>query len=278
MGDLGNFTQDYVAAFKTGIQQPIDCATWDWSSRNNHIGRLLAVPELAATLAKTAETLSANDKVLMIGHSHAGQVFALLTVFLEESEKADKLLNILDAVDGFDKQAFSENIEKISGIPLDIVTLGAPVRYPWGGNGKFRLLNIVNHRDSATAFSVKGVLETRGGDYVQQWGTDGTDLKPSTNASLNDKLDAILDKGRPIDVGKKLQEIERRQPKKINGEEAGNSLFVDYLDQGSLVFRVFGKVFGKPNCMETLFGHGVYTRQNSMLFNTQLIVDKYYTL
>ena len=202
----------------------------------------------------------------MIGHSHAGQVFALLSIFLEKNEKANKLLDTLAVVSDFDKDEFSENIEKISRIYLDTVTLGAPVRYPWGTYDKFRLLNIVNDRSNSSALD--GVLETRDGDYVQQWGTDGTDLKPAMNSSLNDELDSILDKGRPIDVGKKLNEVKRRQPRKVNGEEAGETVLVDYQDQGS---------FGMPNCMETLFGHGVYTRRNSMLFNTQLIVEKFYS-
>ena len=50
MDDLGNFTEDYIASFMTGVDHEIDCKSFDWSSRNNHIGRLLAVPKIEATL------------------------------------------------------------------------------------------------------------------------------------------------------------------------------------------------------------------------------------
>ena len=275
MDDLGNFPDDYITSFSDGIEHDIECKSFIWSSENNHIGRLLTIPTLAAYISEKAKGLSLDDRILLIGHSHAGQLFALLTVFLENDEKANALFNVLAEVNGFDKKIFSENIEKISNFYLDIVTLGTPVRYSWGEYGKYRLLNIVNHRSDS---KIEGVLNTRDGDYVQQWGTDGTDLLP-INLSLlecNDKLDSVLDKGRPIDIDTKLKEIKRRQPIKVNGEKVGETILVDYLDNGTKVIQFFGLTMGHPNFFETLFGHGVYTRRDSMLFNSSLVVDKFY--
>jgi hypothetical protein len=280
MDDLGNFTDDYISSYAAGVELGYnkDCMTHNWSSENNHIGRLLAVPELAAKIAAKTEGLLTNDKILLIGHSHAGQLFALLTIFLEKGEKANALVNVLINADRFDKETFSSDIEKISNINLDIVTLGTPVRYPWGEYDKYRLLNIVNHRSDS---KISGVLNTKNGDYVQQWATEGTDLH-SPNASLdecNDKLDSILDQGRLNTNGlhEKLKENKRRQPINIKGEEAGKTIFVDYLDNGRKVFQMFHFTVGKPNFFKTLFGHGVYTRRNSMLFNTRLIVENFYS-
>jgi hypothetical protein len=220
---------------------------------------------LAKKIVEKTKGFSSDDRILLFGHSHAGQLFALLTLFLEDGEKANALFRVLaeENVDTFDKRSFSDNIKKNSSINMDIVTLGAPVRYPWGDYEKYRLLHIVNHRSDS---KLSGVLTTRDGDYVQQWGTDGTDL-PSSNQALkgcNHKLDSILDKGQSIDFEAKLEEVKRRQPVKVNGEEAGKTIFVDYLDNGN-------------NAIETLFGHGVYTGRNSMLFNTRLIVDNFYS-
>ncbi len=278
LDDLGNFPDDYIDSFSEGINHGIECVSSGWSSENNHIGRLLAVPELVADISRRAEDLSPDDRVLLIGHSHAGQLFALLTNFLENGYRANALLNALAEVEvnGFDLAVFMNDLEIISGIQLDIVTLGTPVRYPWGDYQNYRLLNIVNHRSDSR---IDGVLNTRDGDYVQQWGTDGTDLLPAHSSlkGSNDRLDSVLDQGRPLNIDAKLKEIKRRMPFKTNGKEAGDTILVDYRDKGSRIFRFLGLRFGKPNFIETAFGHGVYTRRKSMLFNTRLIVEKFYS-
>lgn len=42
-------------------------------------------------------------------------------------------------------QKFDEYLQKIRQVHLDIVTFGTPPRYGWG-DGKYNLLNIINHR------------------------------------------------------------------------------------------------------------------------------------
>ena len=274
VGDLGNFTEEYITAYSEAIGNNIECRKFDWSSANNHIGRLLAVPNLAENLAEGIDSISApseNDRILLIGHSHAGQLFALLTVFLENSEKAQKLLDILQGTNGFDKLRFAEHLEKIATVYLDIITLGTPVRYRWGNYNKYQLLNIVNDRSDST---LGGVLNTRDGDYVQQWGTDGRDLIPTPLLiEKNNQLDELLDKGvsglsstwtfiRQLFTSQ--AESKRRQAFKENGDKAGDRLFIDYRDNGK-------------NPAETLFGHGAYTKEESMLFNTSCIVKSLYS-
>lgn len=278
LDDLGNFPDDYILSFTKGINHGIESISLGWSSENNHIGRLLAVPELASKIAGSTEDLSPEDRVLLIGHSHAGQLFALLTNFLENRHRANALLNVLSEVEvnGFDLAVFVKDLDLISGIQLDIVTLGTPVRYPWGDYQRYRLLNIVNHRSDSR---IDGALNTRDGDYVQQWGTEGTDLAPADFSlkESNDRLDSILDKGRPLNIDTKLKEVKRRMPFKEDGKEAGDTILVDYRDKGARIFRFMGLRFGRPNFIETAFGHGVYTRRKSMLFNTRLIIDKFYS-
>jgi hypothetical protein len=282
LDDLGNFTREYVTTFVKGTgYAESDCETFNWSSENNHIGRLAKVPDLVQRLAHTIKNsgLGSTDRILLIGHSHAGQLFALLTIFLGSDDKANELLNVLlKAEQDESMKVFKENLETIKAISLDIVTLGTPVRYPWGNYSKYRLLHIVNHRSDVR---IDGLPTTRDGDYIQQWGTEGTDLPAITadNNSLNKELDKILDKGRPLDVKAKLSEEIRRRARKLGGEDAGLTLLVDYQDQSSsfsLPFTSirFGK--GKPNFLNTLFGHGYYTRKDRMLFTTRQIVNNLY--
>ena len=276
--DLGNFTEEYITSYSESINNNIDCRRFNWSSENNHIGRLLSLPNLVKDLAEKIDSineLSESDRILLIGHSHAGQIFALLTVFLEKNDKAKSLLNVLIDTDGFDEDQFNAHLEKISTVYLDIVTLGTPVRYRWGNYNKYRLLNIVNHRSDS---KIDGVLTTRDGDYVQQWGTDGKDLPPPPSKekliAKNNKLDKFLDKGvsKPSStltfiykLLTKRAESTRRQALKENGENSGTSIFIDYKDNED-----------DPDPIDTLFGHGVYTRTNSMLFNTNIIVEFFY--
>jgi hypothetical protein len=269
--DLGNFPAKDIKTYAAALG--IDCTPFNWTSENNHIGRLLEVPNLAADIVE--KTSASDERVLLIGHSHAGQIFALLTTFLENGNTAEALYAVLTHVEEFDKHNFSKNLATLSNIHLDFVTLGTPVRYPWGNYQKYQLLNIINHRSDSWR---DGIWNTRDGDYVQQWATEKTDL-PTSKAWLkiaNDKLDFVLDKGpiKTLNIKLKLQEIKRRQPIKINGKQAGDTVLVDYLDNKTVI-TVLG--FKLPNLIKTLFGHGVYTRRNSTLFNLRLIVEKFYS-
>ena len=270
--DLGNFPAKDIEAYATALK--INCTSFNWTSENNHIGRLLEVPNLAADIVAKTSDLATDDKILVIGHSHAGQLFALLTVFLEQGNKAETLLAVLTDVEEFDKPSFLENLSVLSTLNLDIVTFGTPVRYPWGEYQKYQLLNIVNHRSDST---IEGVLSTRDGDYVQQWATEGTDIPTSKPwlKEANDKLDLVLDQGSmaTLDIKQRLQETKRRQPNKTNEKQAGETILLDYLDN-KIVINIFSFKF--PNLFKTLFGHGVYTSREKALFNFKLIVEKFY--
>ncbi len=274
MDDLGNFVEDYSVSFAKAINNNINCRRFNWSSENNHIGRLLSVISLAKDLAThidRLEQISEHDRVLLIGHSHAGQLFALLTVFLENDTTALALLELLQETRHFDQDQFREHLNKISNVYLDFVTLGTPVRYRWGRYHKYSLLNIVNHRSDS---KLDGIMQTRDGDYVQQWGVEGTDLLPSKPSfiSINKKLDHVLDKGvsSPSNVISyiymliiKKHESKRRLARITNGNLAGSNIFVDYTDNGN-------------DPVETLFGHGAYTKKQNMLFNAHIIVSTLY--
>jgi len=267
--DVGNYTPEYASVMESSLENNIPCELFVWSSGNYHLARIKGTFELAQTLAdKIIENhLEANDRILLMGHSHAGQLFALLTTFLANDANARQLYEIMANEDGLneDKNKLISNLEIIKTISLDIVTFGTPVRYTWGKYDKFRLKAIVNHRYNV---GMSGLLKTRDGDYVQQWGVEGTDIFPPEELQLNDEFDRVLDTGRNSALLiASLEREERRHPKYADGTHVGESLLINYKDDSLLL----------PNCIKTLFGHGVYTNHITMLFNMATIVKEWYS-
>jgi hypothetical protein len=272
--DIGNYTPEYAKAFSNGLDHEITCQRFTWSSGDFHLARLKGTVELAQNLAGIIfqNDLQETERILLLGHSHAGQLFALLTTFLENGEKAQQLYKIMDkSKDLNKKEELLSNIEKIKSANLDIVTFGTPVRYSWGEYNKYRLMAIVNHRSPV---NIDGLLSTRDGDYVQQWGAQGTDvLPPLDEIKLNDELDTILDKGRdsPALIDN-LQHKDRKHPHYVNGDTVSETFLVNYKDNASSLLEHLDIT----HCVKTLFGHGVYTEARAMLFNTDIIIENLY--
>ncbi len=261
LSDVGNFLPEYVELFEKAIGNNISCSPFPWSSKNDHLARLRGSVELAKKLYDdiTSEEIQSGDRILLIGHSHAGQLFALLTNFLAQSTGVKELLDIA----GEKTQDFNKILQEIRKVRLDIVTFGTPPRYGWG-EGDYRLLNIINHRgEGYLSGGFFGLLNTKDGDYVQQWGIAGTDIIAVGSIELNKRLDSILGEGRNRNAWLRNIQARMRVP------HYGNKTFlVDYKDSSSFIFL--------PNCITTLFGHGVYTKFEKMLFNTNLIVNEFY--
>lgn len=273
--DLGNYTPEYIDTFNQALERYVICELFTWGSGNFHLARLKGAIELSKALANTIkeQNILTDERLLLIGHSHAGQLFALITLFLENGEKAGQLYDIVDKHESLDKEDLIKDIEALEAIYLDIVTFGTPVRYPWGKYKKFRLIAVVNHRSSVT---VSGLLTTRDGDYVQQWGVEGTDITPPDNVKLNDELDSVLDKGRDREaLIKQLKIPDRQSPKYNDGTIVTESVLIDYKDNDEFSNFLSAPAL-IPNCVNTLFGHGVYTKHKTMRFNIDLITNKLY--
>lgn len=261
IADNGNYLEKYVELFGKAIGNGIPCKRFIWSSENHHLGRLKETVKLVETLAKDIEEkeLSRNGRIVLIGHSHAGQLFALLTNFLTQPQGVDELLKAI-VVCGVNSAKFNEALKVIREVQLDIVTFGTPPRYGWG-KGNYRLLNIINHRGQGyLGGCIKGLLRTKDGDYIQQWGISGTDIPALVDNRINKRLDRYLGAGFDIRAWLRNMQARMRVP------HYGETILVDYKDS-SLFF---------PNCTKNLFGHGIYTKFEKMLFNTQLIVNRFY--
>jgi hypothetical protein len=274
--DLGNFTNEYMEVFQTAINHNINCHLFTWSGGNYHLARLKGVVELVQNIADEIKNnnIAKDERILLLGHSHAGQLFALLTLFLEDGDTAKALYKAVDAIPNLSREELIENLLIIDNIDLDFVTFGTPVRYKWGKYNHARLISVINHR---SLVQIAGVLETKDGDYIQQWGTAGTDIMPPIiELKLNDQLDRVLDKGRNITgLITRLQRKRRMKAKDSDGNLVGHTVLVDYRDDEPDP-RLFPQKSSPLHSVRTQFGHGVYTLKNAMLFNTDLIVQSLY--
>lgn len=262
--EAGNFTPRYVQLFKDAIGQDILCEELVWSSENHHIGRLRGMLALVTTLARLKDELamSSSDRLLLVGHSHAGQLFALLSLFRDDEPLARAIGEV--AFTREQRQDLAQGLAALAKVEVDFVTFGTPVRYPWGRKSSRRLLQIVNHRGSGMlAGEWGGILTTRGGDYVQQLGVLGSDslALSGRDRGVNRRLDEFLE------VGLDLRRWQAALRERRRVSPFGSTLLVDYADGGGRF----------PNAQRTLFGHGVYTRFDAMLFNFRQICLELYS-
>lgn len=292
VGDVGNYTERYAAQYCAALGNDI-CDAGDvlvWGSGNYHLARLEGALKLAQVLADRIHTkrMRPDERILLLGHSHAGQVFALLTTLLENGRKAKDIIRFV-AEDGnlgeMSKQRLLDNLATIKTIDLDFVTYGTPVRYAWGRYNRFRLLAFVNHRAHTEPLKwvdplgLLGILSVKDGDYIQQWGVEGTDtplIIDQDSIAKEKQLDSIL--GNP---GQNVQAFlaalkfnARRHPHYNDGEPAGTTIFVDYRDNAAASLPA---VATGAYAVSKIFGHGVYTTEEAMLFNTGMVVKYWYT-
>lgn len=273
LDDVGNYTPRYAATL--GEATGIPCELFLWDSGNFHYARLKGAIELAKNLEKTISEneIVGDERILVLGHSHAGQLFALLTTFLAADEESQGLYNIMEKYDDLkeDKKNLINNLKIIKKSNLDFVTFGTPVRYSWGEYPKFRLMAVVNYRSSVR---LSGLYSTRDGDYVQQWALEGSDAPPLPPEIIeaNDEFDSVLDKGRDISLLiSHITREERREPRYASGDSVNETFLVNYKDNSRFPI-FFLNPFNMPHCVKTLFGHGIYTKNETMLFNMNIII------
>lgn len=285
-GEAGNYPPSFARLFESSIARPgaprIPVKLFNWSSENHHIGRADGAIRLIAELSSLK--LKPGKRVLLWGHSHAGNVFALATHLLSGNVEAQRrffdaaqiyyrwpLIGCVDIpVWNQVRQLLEETPAPLSGVHLDCVTFGTPIRYGWNGEGYSQLLHFVHHRPSEglpeyqAPFPPKWhrVMSAADGDYVQQLGIAGTNIMPSFlqwRAWMADnRLNRLLQADDAVGGT-----IERFRAGKIVAD-AGTTLLVDYgLPSGSITRH--------------LAGHAVYTRKKWLLFHAEEVARRFYT-
>ena len=282
VGEHGNYTPEFARRFQRSINRDdrrhIPVRLFHWSSENHHIGRA----DGAVHLLDELDRIVPPGRVLLWGHSHAGNVFALLTnllagdkdsvaAFFEKARsyyrrptgRAD--LPLWDRV----RSRLLERSEPAVERPLDFVTFGTPIRYGWDTNGYDHLLHVIHHRPKPAAAdylapfppSLEDVLSAAGGDCVQQIGIAGTNVMPGlmTWRTLwaDRQLNHLLQPDLPI------RQLQSRLKKGMRVPEEGFTLLVDY---------------GPPqgNLAQHHAGHAVYTDPRRLLFHAEQTAAHFY--
>lgn len=283
-GDVGNFTARYADAFQSFLSaggEEIPVRLLHWSCENHHLGRADAAVRLLDEIASLE--LPARKRVLLWGHCHAGNVFALASNLLAgDAESVDEffaaariyyrlpLTGIVD-VPVWQRvyNVLTKDPRRLGTRPLDFVTFGTPIRYGWDRRGYDGLLHFVNHRPAEgcplyrTPFPprLEDVLRAAGGDYMQQVGIAGADAAPSRLAwrawLANRQLGRLLERHLAADG------LLHRLKHGMRVPEAGKTLLVDYgLPRESLSHH--------------LAGHAVYTRSEWLLFHAEQVAEHLY--
>lgn len=283
--DAGNYTGSYAQTFEDAINLPgeprIPVERFYWSSQNNHIGRADGAVRLIDRLY--CREPRPRGRVLLWGHSHAGNVFSLVTNLLaaepdvlEEFFSAARIYYrwpLLGCVDipvwRRVRLLLTKRREQLEGTQLDIVTFGTPVRYGWDSDGYSRLLHFVNHRPTRDLPNYQApfpptpdrVLAAADGDYIQQLGIAGTNILPSifswrswiADHRLNDLLQPGLQRRDLID----------RFRAGVRVAEEGTTLLVDYgLPEEGIGHHVAG--------------HAVYTQSEWLQFHAEEVARRFY--
>jgi hypothetical protein len=261
LGDLCNYSGDYAAAFAeaTGVE----ALAFTWSGENHHAARVQGAVRLARALAlHGGGALGPGDRALLVGHSHGGQLFAVLSQLIAQSHGHEELVAAARAR-GEDVGALEDHLAVLRRCALDVATFGMPPRYGWARGARIRLLHVVNHHSArAHAPSLRGWLHTRGGDYIQHVGTHGSDLPPlsSNDRAVNARLDRILGHGSSLRAWlHHLAAGPRVSPH-------GHTVLIDYGDSAPIL----------PNFWATGLGHSAYTREDAMLFHARLLTNHFY--
>jgi hypothetical protein len=292
IGDAGNFTNAYMELMRQSLNRdldrPVHCVRELWACEHHHLGRAMAAVSLLGRLRDWGEThqLDQGDRILVQAHGQAGLVLALVSNLLcvTSASSRTRLLEILSAfASQVNRADITSTIQRVApllsngtllnGATLDVVTYGMPVRYGWDPSGLGKLLHIVNHRnlrtDGKTWLSKMELPQITmempiawGGDYVQELAVAGSDAVPTTEAAkaANKALWELVES---FDGFERWLECARRA---VRIPSEGLGILVDYKDST-----------GSTNVRDHYFGHAVYTRLNTMLFNTTEIVRTLYS-
>ncbi|MBL8811464.1 MAG: hypothetical protein JNM43_14930 [Planctomycetaceae bacterium] len=211
MKDIGNYTDTFRKDFQrlVGPDPIVELLTPSWSSQNHHFARAdLAVRLLAQLIQRP---LPESQKVLLWGHSHAGNSFAMLSNLLANHRPSvQQFFEACAGATGEHWQIASRALENVpSPHPLAkqivVVTFETPVRYGWDTQGLHRLVHVCYHRvfDEQAPEKARPLFPPHGlndmmfaqwGDWVQSFAIAGTDSPTLPSKPLHDRLAKLLER------------------------------------------------------------------------------------
>lgn len=280
-GDVGNYTDEYAKQFSKLLNSDglprIRVERFGWSGENHQIGRA----DGAMSLLRKISAMEQGGRLLVMAHSHGGNLLAMLSQVAGASWKDKEIFfhatrlhyhsPLRSKVDLDDWKCAREILldRQRSTRKIDIATFGTPLRYRWNTAVVPRLLHFTQHRPlkadsphkAVIPKSMSDVLTAAGGDYIQHLALAGTDFIPSLFAwrdmIVERRLHAIFESTtRRRDLFQKLKQGRRES-------SDGKTLLVDY-----------AATPGREQ--QKLFGHGVYTSPVWLRFHLERICEHFY--
>jgi hypothetical protein len=289
LGDTANYSVDYATqleqALNAGGGQPISVQRYIWSGENHHFGRVEAAVRLVDELASLK--LEPDQRVLLCGHSHAGNVLALLSNLMGGTPDSTEQLfravrplarraNVQDGLESVSPVANWSRVHQLlrtqlpfSSSSIDMVTLGTPIRYGWETLGHGHLMHFVNHRPTDELppylvpfpLSAEQIVTSECGDFFQQFFIAGTNFLPTIFAGKMWTVEKRL--GRLLQRGQSRRKLWDRLKCGQRVPADGACQLVDYAAADEASGR-------------SIMGHGVYTRLEWMSFHITEIANRFY--
>ena len=282
VGDVGNYTGDYAEAFESSIQSDTDTVSirrFHWSSENHHLGRAWA----ALALLDEVMASDTGQRVLIWGHSHAGNVLAIMSNLIGGSaDSRERFFAALKPDCESNQSLYDRMSERMRGLDshaanslaqsLDLVTFGTPIRYGWDTAGFSRLLHFVNHcnlegmpewqaRFPKSIDEIRSAFQGKTGDYWQQTFIAGTNLSPSPLNRRGSQADRNL--GDLLEPNSRRRDLVNLLKAGQRVAADGTTLLVDYAAADEARAR-------------QLMGHGVYTTLAWLPFHLREITSRFY--
>ena len=293
-GDIGNYTPEFRTQFQklVGDDPSVELLTPTWSGQNHHLARI----DLAVRLLCLIDDYrpDADNRLLLWGHSHAGNAFALLTNLLANHRPTVRKL-FKTADESYRKRPqWRRAAEILAQTPgryplaefVDIAAFGTPVRYGWDTAGYGRLLHVLHHRVSNDnrperthpLFPLHTVIDmtnARYGDWVQAFAIAGTDTSRPNLKKPNERMSEILESGlaepqHALDTrflpSQRVRNACARWKTGTRCHTDGTNFLVDY-EPGGRLARLVVPV------EDTLFGHGVATTLDWLPAHLKLVCE-----
>lgn len=269
-----------------------------WSGENHHLARASLAVKLLVKLQRLRDEQmhTEQDRILLWGHSHAGNGFAILTNLLaNQKESVAAFFEAAgDALGPAGEEA--RNLLALSPSPhplarsLMIATFGTPVRYGWDTTGCRYLMHVSHHRPfdqedparcrpaisigcekmspSELAVRSQDILLARQGDWVQLFALAGTDLKPTVHEDANQRLGRLLEQGLEEDIPEKLSDRFKQMCPRWRSAPRTHS-------DGRNLLVQFQPVEGMPPGPGpvALLGHAVYVADGWLPAQLALVMD-----
>ena len=224
------------------LNAAVPTQTIDWSGENHHLGRLNGAYRLLLDL-----TPSKAGTLLVMGHSHAAQLMAMVQHMRLQTDTGLKLLSFASRL-GFDEKTLAAKAHSLRPQSFHWVTLGSHLRLDFPVPKQDFLCHFLNIKTSTLAFD----FITPRGDWIQRIAAEGSDFSPSLpkHRELNRALNQILDEGMSPGIWFKNMR---------GGVKIGNQGVSFLLDYGDSTTPIIGSV-------KSLWGHGVYFSEQAIYF------------